>query len=170
MIVQVREPSFVYLYWVYGGVIDWFIVEVSEPSFVYLYWVYGGVIDWLIVKVSEPSFVYLYLVYGGVIDLLIVQVCVTSFVFLYWVHGRGLINSLIVQVCVPSFVYLIQNNLLYVAASNLDVATYQVPGSGIWGGGGRREFLPEACFCVEREGWGSSLVRQLFLRFTLKVH
>jgi len=45
---------------------------------------------------------------------------------------RALDNTIIKQpidtlkVCVPSFVYLIQNNLLYVAASNLDVATYQI--------------------------------------------
>ena len=42
-----------------------------------------------------------------------------------WISG-DLGSYEVRQVMVPSAVYLIQNNLLYVAASNLDVATYQI--------------------------------------------
>ena len=46
--------------------------------------------------------------------------------------ANDLYNTIVVnkmdtlKVCIPSAIYLIQNNLLYVAAGNLDVATYQI--------------------------------------------
>ncbi|KAH1022699.1 hypothetical protein HUJ04_012054 [Dendroctonus ponderosae] len=48
-------------------------------------------------------------------------------VFLGTVHRQIIKEPLdTLKVCVPSFVYLVQNNLLYVSASHLDAATYQV--------------------------------------------
>ena len=63
----------------------------------------------------------------------------TCLVFVYQEEGRDIkktikvLNDTVIKqpidtlkVCVPSLVYIIQNNLLYVSASHLDAATYQV--------------------------------------------
>lgn len=64
---------------------------------------------------------------------------VTCLVLVFYEHdknafkfGRALRKTIIenkmdtLKVCVPSLLYVIQNNLLYVSAANLDAATNQV--------------------------------------------
>ena len=64
---------------------------------------------------------------------------ITCFVVIWFEEGMSIrgcgrhLNENIIQqpwdcvrVSVPAFIYMIQNNLIYVAASNLDVATFQV--------------------------------------------
>lgn len=62
-------------------------------------------------------------------ELLKLLICVTIAVYqIGWNESwrQSLVPTELLKLCVPSFLYTIQNNLLYLALSHLDAATYQV--------------------------------------------
>lgn len=90
-----------------------------------------------IVKILPTTIVYLLIFFSAVLMSEIVKL-VTCLAVVYVESGgvvqlfetidKTIIKSPMdtLKVCVPSFVYVIQNNLLYISASHLDAATYQV--------------------------------------------
>lgn len=86
-------------------------------------------------RTSQPKDQPLYLASTAVFIMEVMKLVICCFVIAYQSNGR-LISELkthvfgapieIAKLSVPSFLYTVQNNLLYLALTNLDAATYQV--------------------------------------------
>lgn len=85
--------------------------------------------------VPRPADTPLYLASTAVFIMEVMKLIICLFVIMYQ-SGTNFLNDIrlhifqspmeILKLCVPSFLYTIQNNLLYLALTNLDAATYQV--------------------------------------------
>jgi hypothetical protein len=86
-------------------------------------------------RTSQPSDQPLYLASTAVFVMEVMKLAICCIVIAIQSGGK-LVSELnehvvnapleILKLCVPSFLYTVQNNLLYLALTNLDAATYQV--------------------------------------------
>ena len=86
-------------------------------------------------RTNQPKDQPLYLASTAVFVMEVMKLVICSVVIAYQSEGRLLseLNTHVLQapmemakLSVPSFLYTVQNNLLYLALTNLDAATYQV--------------------------------------------
>jgi UDP-sugar transporter A1/2/3 len=95
----------------------------------------GLVLLMRISRTSQPADQPLYLASTAVFVMEVMKLAICCIVIAFQ-SGGNLVSELnehvvhapleILKLCVPSFLYTVQNNLLYLALTNLDAATYQV--------------------------------------------